>query len=105
MPVRVYGYGADQEPFLQDTCTLNVSAHGALITLTTVVAAGQKLILTNLSTCDEAVCQVAYLGSTERGKTQVGIEFIDPAPRFWRMAFPPEDWNRAERKRPSSNHA
>jgi hypothetical protein len=23
----------------------------------------------------------------------VGIEFDEPAPRFWRVAFPPEDWS------------
>ena len=28
------------------------------------------------------------------------IEFMDhPSPRFWGIAFPPEDWNPAERKR------
>jgi len=23
----------------------------------------------------------------------VGIEFLEPSPRFWRIAFPPEDWS------------
>jgi hypothetical protein len=24
--------------------------------------------------------------------TEVGIEFIEPAPRFWRVSFPPAGW-------------
>jgi hypothetical protein len=26
------------------------------------------------------------------GPTEVGIEFQQPAPDFWRVAFPPPDW-------------
>jgi hypothetical protein len=37
-------------------------------------------------------CKVVYLGSTESGKVQVGVEFLQPAPQFWRIVFPPEDW-------------
>ena len=100
MPVCVYGYGPDKEPFLQDTCTLNVGAHGALITLSRIIDPDQKLIVINTRTQEEIECRVAYLSPTERGKTEVGIEFLKPNPRFWRVAFPPEDWNPAERKRP-----
>jgi hypothetical protein len=30
------------------------------------------------------LCRVACLGSSFMGKTQVAIEFIMPAPKFWR---------------------
>jgi hypothetical protein len=36
---------------------------------------------------------VVDAGSKSDGKTEVGIEFLEPAPRFWHIAFPPEDWN------------
>jgi hypothetical protein len=26
------------------------------------------------------------------GKTEVAVEFLRPAPEFWRIAFPPDDW-------------
>jgi hypothetical protein len=28
-----------------------------------------------------------------RSQLEVGIEFLGPAPRLWRVAFPPEDWS------------
>jgi hypothetical protein len=35
-------------------------------------------------------------------KTEVGLEFSEPVPRFWRITFPPEDWNPADRKLPTA---
>jgi hypothetical protein len=34
------------------------------------------------------VCKVTYLGSVAEGRTQVGIEFREPAPEFWHIQFP-----------------
>ncbi len=100
MPVRVYGYGPDKKPFVQETRTVNVSAHGARIVLTARVTPEQKIILTNAKTREDVVCRVVHLQSARNKRTEVGIEFIHEAPRFWRMAFPPRNWNPAERKRP-----
>ena len=25
-------------------------------------------------------------------KSEVGVEFLKPAPKFWRISFPPDDW-------------
>lgn len=100
IPVRIYGHGSNQKPFLEETRTLDVSASGALITLAMSVDRHQKLILTHSKTQEEVECRVAHVGSTEMGRTEVGIEFISPSPRFWHIAFPPDDWNPAERKRP-----
>lgn len=100
IPIRVYGHGPNQKPFLEETRTLNVSVQGALITLTISVDRHQKLILTNSKTREEVECRVAHVGSTEMGRTEVGIEFISPSPRFWHITFPPDNWNPAERKRP-----
>lgn len=100
IPVRIYGHGSNQKPFLEETRTLDVSASGALITLTMSIDRDQKLILTHSKTQEEVECRVAHVGSTEMGRTEVGIEFISPSPRFWHIAFPPDNWNPAERKRP-----
>ncbi len=102
IPVRVYGWGANNEPFHQETSTVNVSSYGALIILTDRVSLDQRLILTHPKTQEEVMCRVASLGQNEQGRTEVGVEFINPAPKFWRIAFPPEDWNPAERKLPTS---
>jgi len=78
--------------FEEETHTLIVNAHGALIALTAKVVKGQKLRLMNRATKAEQVCRVASVGSTTEGKGQIGIEFLTPAPDFWHISFPPEDW-------------
>jgi hypothetical protein len=102
MPVLVYGHASGKEPFSEEARTLIVNAHGALIALTHTVNAEVRLILTNPKTCQEVECRVVSQGPIENGGGEVAIEFIRPSPRFWGIAFPPEDWDPAERKRPQS---
>lgn len=78
--------------FEEVTTTLVVNAHGALIALAAKVEKGQTLRLTNRSTREHQLCHVVYVGKPVGGKTEVGIEFKDPAPEFWHIVFPPEDW-------------
>jgi len=98
IPVEVYGRGPDGRVFREETCTLVVNAHGALVTLATVVALKQMVLLVHKKACTEIRCRVAYRKEIEKGRAEVGVEFVTPSPRFWGIAFPPEDWNRAERK-------
>jgi len=84
--------GPKATSFEEETHTLVVNVHGALIVLAGKVAKGQKLRLTNRATKAEQVCRVANLGPTSEGKTQIGVEFLKPSPDFWRISFPPEDW-------------
>ncbi|HXT73262.1 MAG TPA: PilZ domain-containing protein [Candidatus Angelobacter sp.] len=100
MPVIVKGQqGA--ETFEEKASTESVSAHGCLIRLAKVVNRGQKLTLTNVKSREAVECRVAYIGQSEGGKIQAGIEFSRPAGYFWHIAFPPDDWNAVERKRPA----
>jgi len=78
--------------FEEETHTLVVNLHGALIVLAAKVAKGQRLRLTNRATQLEQVCRVASLGPVSGGKAQIGVEFLTPSPDFWRISFPPEDW-------------
>ena len=80
-------------PFEEDTETLAINAHGAMILLSAPVAAGQKISLRHGKTQEEQECKVVYLGPTQDGKTQVALEFTDARPSFWRVSFPPEDWS------------
>jgi hypothetical protein len=89
--VRTEG-GAKDACFEEETHTLVVNLHGALVVLAGKVAKGQKLLLTNRATKGEQVCRVASLGPTSGGKVQVGVEFLKPSPDFWQISFPPEDW-------------
>jgi hypothetical protein len=76
----------------EPTETLAVNAHGALILLTPPVEEIEQILIKNARTNEEQMCRVVYLGLTEAGRLQVGVEFITPAPNFWRVSFPPEDW-------------
>jgi hypothetical protein len=85
------------DAFEEQTQTLIVNAHGALIALGAKVKNGQTLWIKNQSTHEEQACKVVFLGQPSEVKTQVGIEFTARCPGFWRIAFPPEDWNVPER--------
>ena len=95
--VLVYGHTKDSEPFWEEPDTRVLNAHGALITLAADVRVGQKLILTNIATREEQECRVVHLGEKYGHKTEVGIEFVRAAPKFWAITFPPNDWRRVER--------
>jgi hypothetical protein len=93
LSVTVRTEGAPKESsFEEETQTLLVNLHGALILLKGKVAKGQKLRLTNRRTKEEQICQVATVSPGTAGKSQVGVEFLKPSPDFWRISFPPEDW-------------
>lgn len=89
--IRTEG-AAPASKFEEETRTLVVNLHGALILLKGKVARDQKLRLTNRATQQEQICRVVFITPTSGGEIQVGIEFLKPAPDFWHIAFPPEDW-------------
>jgi hypothetical protein len=94
LPVTVSGQ-TDQGPFREETHTMVVNAHGALIGLKTPVVKGQLVQIKSVASPGEQECWVNWIGSSTDGKTQCGIEFSQPAPRFWGIAFPPADWSRS----------
>ena len=51
-------------------------------------------------TDEEQECHVVHLGQVRDGKTEVGLEFSEPRPGFWRVAFPPEDWTPKKSRSP-----
>jgi hypothetical protein len=79
--------------FNERTQTLAVSAHGALIALAGQVAPKQRLLIQNTSSGEQQECRVVYVENDLTGPTKVAVEFMRPAPRFWRIAYPPADWN------------
>jgi len=90
--VRVRGDDAQGRTIEEETQTLAINAHGALVLLQSRVTSGSKLFLEHKRTQEEQECHVAYLGPVRAGKAEIGLEFSAPRPGFWRVAFPPEDW-------------
>src|SRR5216683_2050618 len=92
IPVRVSGQLGDGLPFAEETHTRAISAHGALILVSTQVHRGQRLTLSNVQTKAALECVVAHIDRHHREHPQVGVEFMLPNPMFWHVAFPPKDW-------------
>jgi hypothetical protein len=92
MPVVVSGEVRDRTPFSQETRTMVVNAHGALLLLRTAVRIGQLLTLKNVKTQERQSCRVVSVTENGDGKMEAAVEFLTPSPRFWRIAFPPLDW-------------
>ncbi|MGH9683484.1 MAG: PilZ domain-containing protein [Candidatus Acidiferrales bacterium] len=98
MPVIARGKSAGQN-FDETTTTVTVNAHGAMLLLQARVARGDKVTILNPKTTEEMPCTVVFIGQREGTRTQVGVEFAEPSRIFWRINFPPEDWNPSQRKK------
>jgi hypothetical protein len=83
VPVFVYGHGDRNEPFHEETNSLVVNAHGALLILSSKVKFGQELWLTNPETRHEQACHVVHFVRKARKTSEVAIAFTEPAPAFW----------------------
>ena len=92
VPILVRGKTAQNREFSEETRTLVVNAHGALISLAAQVLANQSVFVSNNATQQTQECRIVYLGNTQAGKAQMGVEFLSPSPTFWQIYFPPEDW-------------
>jgi hypothetical protein len=90
--VIVFMRGEDNKLISEETRTLTVSAHGAMVLLSMKVSNGQLVRLHNTNTGEEALCRVVYVSPHEREKREVGLDFAEPRPQFWKVAFPPADW-------------
>lgn len=94
-----------KSPFDERTLTISVNANGCLIRLQASVVRTQQISLINPNTTEELPCTVIFLGKKDGGKIEVGLEFAESSPLFWRISFPPEDWDPSERKRATTPSA
>ena len=79
----VQGLSVEGLPFQEETFTISVSDHGALLVLSSKVQLGQRLLLVNPRRHIQREGRVARFGSPYGGLAQVGVEFAYPAPEFW----------------------
>jgi len=93
IPVRVGLQAANAARAEEDTFTLAVSAHGALIAVSAPMYRGQRLTLSNPQTKDSLECVVAHIDKFPEEQVKIGVEFLLPNPTFWHVAFPPKDWS------------
>jgi TonB family protein len=93
VPVTVNGArtvegGDKREPFSETTKTVLVFGNGAVIRLSSSVAPGQLLFLTNEKTKKEVVCQVVKSKNYRNVSGYVELEFTESVVGFWGMRFP-----------------
>ena len=79
---------AKRELFTEETQTVLVFEHGAVIRLFAEVADGQLLFLTNKATGKEVVTQVLRKRSFRPTNCYVDLEFTQACPGFWGIEFP-----------------
>jgi hypothetical protein len=88
----VRGESAERQSFEEETFTTSVSAHGALLVLSTKVMLGQTIFLKNPRTQDEMEGRVARFGPFYGYQVQVGVDFAQPSLTFWPIVSPPNSW-------------
>jgi hypothetical protein len=91
--VRVRGHLQDKTPFTEETVTLVVNAHGALVRLNAETQLGQTVVLQMVHTNETQDGKVVFLSEGTDAKFHVGIELTKPNPLFWHVSFPPENWS------------
>jgi len=92
IPVRVSFHAGTVSLSEEETHTLGVSAHGALIAVSAPLYRGQRLTLSNVQTKGSLECVVAHIDHFPGEQIKAGVEFLLPNPTFWHVAFPPKDW-------------
>jgi hypothetical protein len=92
VPVVVCGKSIDQLAFEEETFTVTVNAHGALLMLASPVGLGQQVRLINQASHEEREARVSYRGANHAGLSQVAVEFAKPCPGFWPVSPPPSSW-------------
>src|SRR4029077_7818946 len=88
--VIVEGKLANKSPFTEETHTIVVNAHGALVEMATMLEQGQNIIMKNVRTSDKIESKVMLVKPVPAAKFSTAFEFVSPNPDFWRISFPPE---------------
>jgi len=91
VPVLVYGRDTDDVPFHEPARMLSLNQNGGLLALSARVRQGHTILLVNRTTVEERECRVVSIQVGQGGKRHVGIEFVQPAPDFWRISFNPQN--------------
>lgn len=98
-PVEVICKGPQNTVHIEEARTFAVSAHGCAMTLKTGVLPGEIIVVIHKMSREEVTCRVVMCRQQSKGGGwETGVEFMAPSPRFWHIAFPPDDWDLLNRK-------
>ena len=91
--VVVEGQLPNKSPFSEETHTIVVNAHGALVEMKVSLDQGQIVTLHNVRSSEKIECTIKLVTPAGPGKFSTAFEFITPSPEFWHVSFPPDDWS------------
>jgi hypothetical protein len=75
VPISVRGKTVQNRDFDEETRTLVVNAHGALISLAAPVVAKQRIFVSNNATQQTQECRIVYLETHRREKRRWVLSF------------------------------
>ena len=81
IPLFVYGYTPGGDPFYELTYSIVVNGGGGLISMTSDVRPGQRLVVTNEGNDQSQECVVV---SVELYRSHIALKFPAATPQFWR---------------------
>jgi len=96
LPVKVHGSRVKDivrgttphtEPFEEQSSTMIVFPQGGVLKLSTPVAAGQMMVVTNSRSGHDAICRVVQVRAFGQGQSYVEIEFTHRQPGYWGVNF------------------
>jgi hypothetical protein len=82
IPFFVYGYNPNGTPFGEQACTIEINAHGALISMNTAVSLGARLLLTNETNQETQGCTVVAVTARQGRDAEVAVAFDMATSRF-----------------------
>ncbi len=108
LPVRVWGSrritsdsGQPEriEVLAEETCTVIVFPHGAVIRLSAAVEPGQLMMIANRKSHQNVLCRVVSVKKYPSARGYAEIEFLQPANGFWEAYIPQGTLKLTERAR------
>jgi hypothetical protein len=82
VPVEIIGQTANGLVFREDTRTIIVNAHGALLDSAISLDVTSRIVIRNKQTNDEAQCLVINQKERQQGRDNLAIEFVGVHPTF-----------------------
>lgn len=76
--------------------TVSVNSHGALLIVPQNIPESARLVLEHGKTGERAACHVSRPSREMPEGFHIPVEFDPPAPGFWQIDFPPQDWRPPE---------
>ena len=100
IPVEIVVRSSTNKISVVDVKTRVVNANGCGMLLQGPIELDSTVLLIHKLTHEQISCRVVMCRKQRKADFyEIGILFEKPFPRFWRINFPPDDWDPATRKR------